>query len=283
MGAEGPVPRHPRASASTARRPASCTTTRKALLDRIIHEKLLTARGVYGFWPANTDGDDIVVFARRLAPQRAGAVPDAAAAGGHPRQAAESVARRLRRAARERRARLPGHVRRHGGHRRRCAGAAVRAAITTTTTRSWSRRWPTGWPRRPPSTCTRRRARTGATASSEQLSLDDLIAEKFRGIRPAYGYPACPDHSEKFKLFSLLDAPKQGITLTEQRRDAAGRERQRPVLLASRRPSTSTSAGSAATRSSRTPAARGCGSTRSRSGSARTSPTTSPPPVATPA
>ena len=42
-----------------------------------------------------------------------------------------------------------------------------------------------------------------------------LIAEKFRGIRPAYGYPACPDHSEKFKLFGLLEAPKQGITLTE--------------------------------------------------------------------
>ena len=49
----------------------------------------------------------------------------------------------------------------------------------------------------------------------EQLSLDDVIAEKFRGIRPAYGYPACPDHSEKFKLFALLEAPKQGITLTE--------------------------------------------------------------------
>ena len=49
----------------------------------------------------------------------------------------------------------------------------------------------------------------------EQLSLDDIVAEKFRGIRPAYGYPACPDHSEKFKLFNLLDAPKQGITLTE--------------------------------------------------------------------
>ena len=52
-------------------------------------------------------------------------------------------------------------------------------------------------------------------ADSEKLNVDDLIAEKFRGIRPAYGYPACPDHSEKFKLFDLLDAGKQGITLTE--------------------------------------------------------------------
>jgi 5-methyltetrahydrofolate--homocysteine methyltransferase len=50
---------------------------------------------------------------------------------------------------------------------------------------------------------------------AERLSPEELIAEKFRGIRPAYGYPACPDHSEKFKLFDLLDAQRQGITLTE--------------------------------------------------------------------
>jgi 5-methyltetrahydrofolate--homocysteine methyltransferase len=49
----------------------------------------------------------------------------------------------------------------------------------------------------------------------ETLGVEELIAEKFRGIRPAYGYPACPDHSEKFKLFSLLDAGKQGLALTE--------------------------------------------------------------------
>src|SRR4029453_1980585 len=49
----------------------------------------------------------------------------------------------------------------------------------------------------------------------EHLSNEELIAEKYRGIRPAYGYPACPDHSEKFKLFELLDATRQGITLTE--------------------------------------------------------------------
>jgi 5-methyltetrahydrofolate--homocysteine methyltransferase len=45
--------------------------------------------------------------------------------------------------------------------------------------------------------------------------VDELIAEKYRGIRPAFGYPACPDHSEKPKLFDLLDAPAAGITLTE--------------------------------------------------------------------
>ena len=49
----------------------------------------------------------------------------------------------------------------------------------------------------------------------ERLSNDDLVAEKYRGIRPAFGYPACPDHSEKTKLFSLLEARAAGIELTE--------------------------------------------------------------------
>ena len=53
-------------------------------------------------------------------------------------------------------------------------------------------------------------------AADEALSNDDLIAEKYRGIRPAPGYPACPEHSEKGPLFELLQAPKNaGITLTE--------------------------------------------------------------------
>jgi 5-methyltetrahydrofolate--homocysteine methyltransferase len=47
------------------------------------------------------------------------------------------------------------------------------------------------------------------------LSNEDLIAEKYRGIRPAFGYPACPDHSEKRKLFDLLGAEQAGLDLTE--------------------------------------------------------------------
>jgi 5-methyltetrahydrofolate--homocysteine methyltransferase len=47
------------------------------------------------------------------------------------------------------------------------------------------------------------------------LASEDLIAERFRGIRPAYGYPACPDHSEKQTLFRLLSAEELGIELTE--------------------------------------------------------------------
>jgi 5-methyltetrahydrofolate--homocysteine methyltransferase len=51
--------------------------------------------------------------------------------------------------------------------------------------------------------------------SGPALGKEDLIAERYRGIRPAFGYPACPDHSEKQKLFALLGAEEIGIALTE--------------------------------------------------------------------
>ena len=47
------------------------------------------------------------------------------------------------------------------------------------------------------------------------MSPEELRQERYRGIRPAFGYPACPDHSEKFKLFDLLDARSIGMDLTE--------------------------------------------------------------------
>jgi 5-methyltetrahydrofolate--homocysteine methyltransferase len=53
-------------------------------------------------------------------------------------------------------------------------------------------------------------------AAEERLDNESLIRERYRGIRPAPGYPACPDHSEKEKIFALLDAPANiGATLTE--------------------------------------------------------------------
>ena len=53
-------------------------------------------------------------------------------------------------------------------------------------------------------------------APNEELSNQELIGEKYRGIRPAPGYPACPDHTEKTLLFDLMDVPhKAGISLTE--------------------------------------------------------------------
>jgi 5-methyltetrahydrofolate--homocysteine methyltransferase len=60
-----------------------------------------------------------------------------------------------------------------------------------------------------------RDVRRGWYAGDENLGHDELIAEKYRGIRPAPGYPAAPDHTEKGTLFALLGAEKIGIQLTE--------------------------------------------------------------------
>src|SRR5512132_2237130 len=59
------------------------------------------------------------------------------------------------------------------------------------------------------------RARREWYESGPAMRGEDLIAEKYRGIRPAFGYPACPDHTRKGTLFTLLDAPSVGIELTE--------------------------------------------------------------------
>ena len=55
---------------------------------------------------------------------------------------------------------------------------------------------------------------SGVTALANRTK-QDLTDERYRGIRPAYGYPACPDHTEKTRLFELLGARELGIDLTE--------------------------------------------------------------------
>ena len=62
---------------------------------------------------------------------------------------------------------------------------------------------------------TRVRTEFWGYAHSETLDNDALIDEKYQGIRPAPGYPACPDHTVKRELFTLLDAPGIGMSLTE--------------------------------------------------------------------
>src|SRR5574344_272644 len=65
--------------------------------------------------------------------------------------------------------------------------------------------------------CLHQRVRTDlwGYAADEQLSNQDLIQEKYQGIRPAPGYPACPDHTAKIDLFQVLQAEEIGMTLTE--------------------------------------------------------------------
>ncbi len=75
--------------------------------------------------------------------------------------------------------------------------------------------------------------------------IEELRAERFRGIRPAFGYPACPDHSEKQKLVDLLDASRIGVALTESYAMTPAASVSDTPVRAPVPPGTSRSAGSA--------------------------------------
>ena len=82
--------------------------------------------------------------------------------------------------------------------------------------RSWSRRWPTASPKLSPRRCTRGAPRALGLCARRSVHARQLIAEPYGGIRPAPGYPAQPDHTEKATLFRLLDAERAtGVNLTE--------------------------------------------------------------------
>ena len=177
-------------------------------------KRALTARASTASGPRASEGDDIVLYADESRDGGGGALPDAAPAG----DASPTTSRT---------GRSPTSSRRPASGRRDYVGAfavtaasaptsssAASSATTTTTTRSWSRRWPTGWPRRSPSACTRGSGASGATAG-RAADGRRALAERYRGIRPAFGYPACPDHTEKGTLFALLGAEEAGIALTE--------------------------------------------------------------------
>ena len=174
------------------------------LLDEIVDGKLVSARGVYGFWPASSDGDDIVVhddnatrfcFLRQQSaygdsrPNRCLA-DYVAPAGDHIGAFAVTAGLGLD-------ALTAGFEAEHDDYRSIMAKAladrlaeAFAEYLHEVARREW---YETG----------------------DQAPKGALIEESFRGIRPAFGYPACPDHSEKLKLFELLGAEQVGISLTE--------------------------------------------------------------------
>jgi len=172
------------------------------LLDEIQTKRWLRAKGVYGFWPARADGDDIVLedgvrfpmlrqqvdhgddkpyysLADFVAPQRDHIGAFAVTAGlGVDELAARFTAE---------------HDDYHAIMVKALADRLAEAFaeyLHELVRRSWYEKGP-------------------------KQTREELIGEKYRGIRPAFGYPACPDHTEKRTLFELLDAPSIGMELTE--------------------------------------------------------------------
>ena len=97
------------------------------LLAKIIDEDLLTAQGVYGFWPAASDADDIVLYTDAIALRGAGPLPDAPPAARQGRAEPEPLPGRLRGAGRDGSPGLDRRLRRHRRNRGRRAGGSLRA------------------------------------------------------------------------------------------------------------------------------------------------------------
>lgn len=185
------------------------------LIDEIIAEKALQANAVFGLYPANGQGDDIIIYdpeddtkeiavyhglrqqspapnskfcyslADFLAPVESG-VKDYV--GGFAVTAGINIEKKLE----EYKAKNDEYL----GILIKFVADRLAEAFTEYLHIKIRREW---W----------------GYAPNEEISFDDLLAMKYRGIRPAIGYPACPEHSEKDMLFRLIEANKAGIQLTE--------------------------------------------------------------------
>ena len=177
----------------------------QALLKQIVDGKLIRARGVYGFWKANSQGDDIVldngvrfpmlrqqeVIADNKPNRSLADFIAPAGSGVTDYLGAFAVTAGLG---------VDELVKKYEGQHDDYSAIIVKALadrfaeafaeyLHAQARQDWG--------------------------IVDQLSNDDLIDEKFQGIRPAFGYPACPDHSEKTTLFDLLGARSVGLDLTE--------------------------------------------------------------------
>ncbi|MEO1916631.1 MAG: vitamin B12 dependent-methionine synthase activation domain-containing protein, partial [Myxococcales bacterium] len=186
----------------------------RALLDRIVNEKLLTAQAVYGFWPANSDGDDIVLYANESRNEELHRFPmlrqqEDLAQGKFNRSLADYIAPK------------DSGVEDYLGAFAVTAGLGTEALVdafkaelddyNAIMVQALADRLAEAF-----AEYLHARAREDwGIAPSAGESKEDLVKENYRGIRPAFGYPACPDHSAKQTLFKLLDATEIGLELTE--------------------------------------------------------------------
>jgi 5-methyltetrahydrofolate--homocysteine methyltransferase len=174
----------------------------QAMLDEIEEGGLLRARGVFGFWPARSSGDDVVLedgtcfHTLRQQVDHGDERPNLALAdfvapeGDHV--GAFAVTAGL------------------GAEELDARFAAERDDYRSIMAKALADRLAEAFAEHLHEVARREWYERGAPLANE-----DLVAERYRGIRPAFGYPACPDHSEKRTLFDLLGAERQGIRLTE--------------------------------------------------------------------
>jgi len=170
----------------------------KKMLDKIVADRSLTANAVYGFFPAHADGNDVVLASGErftfLRQQMKGEVHRCLADYVAPARdhiggfavtilGAEALAKSYE-------AKLDDY------------SAILVKALADRLAEALAER-------------THERARRAWYAKGESLDAAALIDEKYRGIRPAFGYPACPDHRDKRVLFRLLGAEAIGVKLTE--------------------------------------------------------------------
>ena len=185
----------------------------QAMLKRIVEEKWFTARGVVGFWPANAVGDDIAVYAdesrtdeiarfhtlRQQIKKSNGkpnlAMSDFVAGTGRDYIGAFAV--------------TAGHGELEIAKRFKDAGDDYSAIMATTLADRLAEAFAEALHKKV-------RTELWGHAPDEETTVEDLIAERYQGIRPAPGYPAQPDHTEKATLFRLLQAEDNaGMALTE--------------------------------------------------------------------
>ncbi|WP_345635901.1 methionine synthase [Rugosimonospora acidiphila] len=173
------------------------------LLDRIIADGLLNARGAYGFWPAHSDGDDILIDT------------DQSPSLPMLRQQTVKPEGRPNRCLADYLAPAGDHL---GGFAVAIQGAEKLAAefearnddYRAIMVKALADRLAEAF-----AEYIHLQARRDWFEPDAEPAIEDLHAERFRGIRPALGYPASPDHTQKRVLFDLLGAEQVGIGLTE--------------------------------------------------------------------
>jgi 5-methyltetrahydrofolate--homocysteine methyltransferase len=203
----------------------------RRLLDRIVSERLFRARGVLGLWPANSTGEDIEIYTPEFGEAARGhsTLSPQLLTGRDRLGTFHCLRQQMKKPAGQPNWSLADFVApRSSGRIDTVGGFAVTAGpevhdlsmrfkqehddYSSLMVSALGDRFAEAF-----AECLHKKARDlWGFGKTENLSSDELIREKYRGIRPAPGYPSQPDHTEKWELFRMLDATRHtGITLTE--------------------------------------------------------------------